>query len=136
MKDYLDNQRYKLLDTQTGEFINVQVLLEKVGSNGWEIAYVKTLAEFMNIKGTSVTKVLSFLLKEKDGSNRIHGTQIEIAKDAKVSVPTVKTVFKALLEKGFLKRVRNGLYMITPKVMRNGNKQKGAMLLRLWDDII
>jgi DNA-binding MarR family transcriptional regulator len=135
MSDYFDNGRYKLIDTRTGEFIDVQVLLDKVERTDWEIAYVKTLAEYMNIRGTSVTKVLSYLLKTKDGGNRIHGTQEEIAADAGVSVPTVKTVFKALLEKGFIKRIRNGLYMVTPKVMRNGNKQRGAMLLRLWDDI-
>lgn len=134
MKDRYDPTRYKLVDTETGEFLEMHFLADKVRKAGWEKAYAKLLCEYIGCAGSSTTKVLAYLIEQRNADNLIIGSQEDIANEAGVSTPTVKAVFKKLLAKGLLKMIKHSVYMITPSMIRNGSNQKGMMLFRLWDE--
>jgi len=39
------------------------------------------------------------------------------------------------IEKKFITKVRNGKYIVSPKLLRHGCKTRGAMIMRLWDEL-
>jgi len=133
MKDEFDPKRYKLIDTETGEFLDMHYLFEKTKKAGWEKAYARLLCDYIGCAGTATTKVLIFLIEKRNADNMIIGSQEDIAKSSGVSLPTVKAVFKKLLSKGLIKMIKHSVYMVTPEMIRNGNNKKGMMLFRLWE---
>lgn len=135
IRDRFNPATYMVIDKITGEEIDVAVFVEKASKNGWQKAYAKTLASYINIAGDKASAVLSYLIQEKDASNLVHGTQAEIANNAGASIAVTKRVMKKLIDKEMIKIVRSGCYMLTPKMIRIGNNYQGAMLLRLWDNI-
>jgi len=132
MKD--ESDRYKLVDTETGEFIDMHYLFEQTTKNGWEKAYARLICDYIDCAGTATTRALTYLIKERDSNNLIIGSQEDIAIGSGTSLPTVKAVFKKLLAKGLIKMIKHSVYMITPKMIRNGGNKKGMMLFRLWDN--
>ena len=79
-------------------------------------------------------KILAFIIKEKNVDNILLCTVRGLAKTINVSQGTVSGIFKLLIKKGFLKKVLNGQYMVSPSLLRHGSKTRGAMLLRLWNE--
>ena len=135
IRDRFNPATYMVVDRITGEEVDVAIFIEKASKSGWQKAYAKTLASYINIAGDKASAVLSYLIEEKDSSNLVHGTQAEIATNSGASIAVTKRVIKKLLEKDMIKIVRSGCYMLTPKMIRIGNNYQGAMLLRLWDSI-
>ena len=131
--DHFNPSTYMLIDRVTGEEIDVAIFIEGHRKAGWEKVYAKTLSEYMSCGGAKSADILAWIITARDGKNLIHGTQKEIADKNKVCASVVKRVFKALYAKEYLKRVRSGCNMVSPKLIRNGDTMKGAMLLRLWD---
>lgn len=123
-----------VVDRVTGEEVDMHIFMDKVNKSGWEKAYAKTIADYINCSGDKSSQLLAWIIKSRV-NNLIHGTQAEIAEGSKVSLPVVKRVMKRLTEKGLIKKVRSGCYMVTPKMIRNGNSVKGAIMMRTWEDI-
>ena len=131
--ELFDPASYMVIYKPTGEEVDVSILIKDARDTGWERAYAKTLADYMECAGVQSSSLLAWIIRSRDGKNLILGTQTEIGKKAKVSRGTVISIFKTLIEKKMLIKVRSGCYMVTPKMMRNGDKHRGAMLLRMWD---
>lgn len=133
--DYFNPATYMVIDRVTGEEVNASIFIEKASSNGWQKAYAKTLAEYIQCGDGKAVDILAYLIKQKDANtNMIHGTQREIAAKANVSLAVASKTMKALSDKGLLKKVRSGCYMLSPEVMRNGSTKVGAMMFRLWGE--
>ena len=124
---------YTITDNLTGEIVNIQLFIERSSKDYWEKAFAKTLAEYIGLGGSSASRILAYLIKNKDSKNLVGGTVRSIAEDCKVSTSAVVKLFKVLQTKQFLRKVRSGTYMISPEMMRHGSKTQGAMLLRIWD---
>lgn len=131
--DYFNPDTYMVIDKITGEVLDVSIFIESAKKSGWEKAYAEVLASYISCGGSKTTDLLAYIIGSRDTNNLIHGTQDEIAKSSGVSIFVVKTVFKRLYAEGYLKRVRSGCNMVSPKMIRNGDSKKGAMLLRVWD---
>jgi hypothetical protein len=133
--DHFNPATYMVLDRITGEEVDIAIFVEEASTFGWEKTYSKTLADFIGCAGDQPAKLLGHMIKEKDSKNVLHGTQREISEKAGVSLATVSRVFKILTAKHYLKMVRSGCYMISPKIIRVGRNTQGAMLLRIWGQI-
>jgi hypothetical protein len=133
--DRLNTATYMLIDRVTGEEIDIKIFIEKCSSDYWEKAYAKTLAEYIGITGSGYNKVLAFLLKEKNAENIIIGTVRGISEKLVISTATTTKLFGILRKKGFIKKVNNGCYMISPLLIRHGGQVRGAMMLRLWGKV-
>lgn len=125
---------YTMINDRTGEIVPVDMFVEKIPRQYWERAYAKVLAEYIGVAGTATNNVLAWLIRNKDSNNRIVGTLALIAEECGTTVPTVSTLFQKLYKKEFLKKVRNGVYMLSPTLLRHGNQNKGAVLFKKWDD--
>ena len=133
-EELLDEVRYAVIDRGTGEELPIQMFIERSSSEYWEKAYAKTLAEYINVSGNNNSKVLAYLIREKNADNLILGTVRGIAAELGISTMYVTNTFKALKDKGFLKLKHNGCYLLSPEILRHGSKNRGAMLLRIWDE--
>ena len=133
--DRLNPATYELRDVITGEVLDIAVFIQDATKNGWEKAYTDTLAQYIGITGDSPSKVLAYFISEKDGMNRIVNTVRGIAEDTETSIATVSKIVKLLQKNDLIKMARNGVYMLTPKMIRYGSTTSGAMLLRIWDDL-
>jgi ribosomal protein S25 len=126
---------YMVIDRITGEEVPIQIFIEQANCEYWEKAYAKTLAEYIGIVGVGSSNVLAFIIKNKQKNNLLVSTFEEIAKKSNVARSTVDRIFKELKKRGFIKKVRNGCYMVSPKLLVHGSKTHGAMLLRIWGEI-
>ena len=133
-ESHFNSETYAVICRITGEEVPVQIFIEKASKEYWERAYAKTLAEYINVSGSNPNKVLAYLIKNKNVDNYILNTVRGIADELKISKTHVSDVFKVLKDKGFLKKMRNGCYFLSPEILRHGSKTRGAMLLRLWDE--
>ena len=100
--------------------------------NKEEQSYADMLAGYIDCGGSKSATVLAWIIKNRKDGNYIYETQTEIAEKSGVSVSVVKTVFKKLISKGYVKKVNVGKYMVTPRMIQSGDNQKGAMNLKLW----
>lgn len=125
---------YTMINDRTGEAVPVDMFIEKIPKDYWERAYAKVLAEYIGVAGTATNTVLAWLVTNKDSNNRIVGTFALIAKECSTTVPTVSTLFQKLYKRKLLKKVQNGVYMLSPSLLRHGNQNKGAVLFKKWDD--
>jgi len=133
--DRFNSSTYKLIDLVTGEEVPLQAFVERVTKDKWEKAYAKTLAEYIGMGGNEACKVLAYLIAERTSKNLILGTHKEVAEDAGVSARFVSKLYAVLMNRGMLKKVRNGCYFLNPEIICYGKKTHGAMLLRLWGEL-
>jgi predicted transcriptional regulator len=124
-----------VINRRTGEELDVAIFVNTVKQTGWEKAYADVLGSYIDCGGSKSATVLSWIIKNRTSGNLILGTQIEIAEKSKASLSVVKSVIKKLIEKGFMKRENIGRYMITPRMIRNGDNVKGVINFQYWENI-
>ena len=132
---YFNPATYMVIDRVTGEELNVDIFIEKASTAGWQKAYAKTVSEYIKCGDGKSVDLLAYIIENKEYNNIINGTQREFAQKAGVSLDVVTRTMRALQKKKLIKLVRSGCYMVSPKIMMNGNKKVGAMMFRLWGDI-
>lgn len=134
-EDYFNPATYMVTDRVTGEELNVDIFIEKVSQKGWQKSYAKTLCEYIKCADGKAVDLLAYMLESKEYNNMIHGTYRELSTKSNVSVSVVARTFKILLDKKLIKKVRTGCHLLQPRILGNGNKKVGSMMLRLWGDL-
>ena len=134
-EDYFNPETYMVLDRITGEELDVKIFIEEASQKGWQKTYIKSLCEYMGVADGAAPKVLTYILENKEQNNMILGNFVEIAKWTGVSRSMVQRVFKTLIDKKMVKFVRTGCHILKPKILCNGNKKVGSMVVRLWGDL-
>jgi len=134
-KDYFNPETYMVIDRVTGEEVNVAMFIEKASTSGWQKAYAKTVSEYIKCGDGKSVDLLAYIIENKEYNNILNGTQRELAKKAGVSLDVVTRTMRALQKKKLIKLVRSGCYMVSPKIMMNGNKTVGSIMFRLWGDL-
>lgn len=69
------------------------------------------LAILSTISGKRV-KIIEYILNNVDDDMVFHGTYDKIVDDLQASKPTVVNAFKTMLDKGIIKRLKNGVYQV------------------------
>jgi len=128
-------ETYSVIDRVTGEEVPMKLFVERVSKDKWQRAYAQTLAEYIGVTGDASSKVLAYIISEKDSKNLIHGTHIELSAKIGVSTRFLTMMFMKLREKGMIKRIRNGCYFLNPSVISYGSRVHGSMLMRIWGEI-
>jgi DNA-binding transcriptional ArsR family regulator len=124
------DQWYMYNPTSDEGFIPV----DKVDNNPmrWDKAWGHQLANLLDAGGEDKARVIAVLFRKKDYHNYINLTMSQIAEIAKVSTKTVSRTLKALEDKHFIVRVRNGRIMLSPKVINRGDRSHGMAVLTMW----
>ena len=121
----------KLLDQETGELINADVVVKNVEQDyNFFKVWLMDLLGILNIVGNKKIKVIDFLLQNlRREDNTISVTYREVAEKTGISLGVVTETFKILQETNFLKKVKNGLYMVNPDILVKGRTGKRVNLL-------
>jgi hypothetical protein len=125
---------WQLVHKNTGEVISIDILKTNDGGS-FNKVFVNELAEMIGCTGSGSEKVLAWILKNKNNKNETHGTQREIAEDAKVGIATVARVFKALKDGSYIKQKRSGTYLINPAVLHYGRVGNRITILKVWNEL-
>lgn len=132
----VNKPNYKIVNIDTGEFLDMEIYFERTSKAGWEKAYAKVLTAYIDVAGDKSAQFLAWIIKARERSNILLGTQREMAEKSGVSMTVVKRIMKALIERDLLRKVRSGAYMLTPKMIRNGDRCIGAAMIKQWDDCL
>ena len=132
----IGQQRKRLIDQDTGEVIEVdQITKRALGQKQFGKIY---LMDFLQVLGGFEYKqldVLIYILEHTEAANNTFiGTYRSLEKSVGVSYDTVRRTITLLQGKGFLKKVSNGVYQVSPTIMMKGSEHKKSLLLNYFND--
>ena len=62
------------------------------------------------------------------------GTYKKIAKNTNTSEPTIATVMKKLQDNKFIKKIQNGAWQVSPRIMMKGSEFKKSLLINYYNE--
>ena len=127
------SDEWQMINKRTGEVRDLVTFTDEGKKDRWEKVYAKSLCNMLEITGDEKTKVIAFMLKNRDYENRIMETIRSIAEETGVSTKTVNRTLKLLQDNNYLHKIRNGLWRFSPHIMVNGKSQVGAAVFRYWE---
>lgn len=132
----IGQQRKRFIDQDTGEVIEVdQITKRALGQKQFWKIY---LMDFLQVLGGFEYKqldVLIYILEHTEAANNTFiGTYRSLEKSVGVSYDTVRRTITLLQGKGFLKKVSNGVYQVSPTIMMKGSEHKKSLLLNYFND--
>lgn len=132
----IGSQKKRLQDLDTGELIEVdQITKRALGQKQFWKIY---LMDFLQVLGGFEYKqldVLIYILEHTEAANNTFiGTYRSLEKSVGVSYDTVRRTITLLQGKGFLKKVSNGVYQVSPTIIMKGTEHKKQLLLNYYDD--
>lgn len=138
---YMEIDASKFEQTGAVEIVGVPVswadlfndTIGEVPKGNFGIYRTDWLCAFVNAVGGQRGKVAEFLLRKKDGQNKVLATNREIAAQTKVAPATVNATLQELRQAECIKS-RTAAIMLNPGVARRGDKQREAYLLKLYEN--
>jgi len=129
MKDIKD---VVLVNETTGEVMNVKTITKNYASNE---DFVKMfLGDFLMMLGicdSTQLKILIYVLKNTNLSdNLFYKTYRVMEKEIDTTAKTIAKVMLRLQEKGFIRKIKGGVWMLNPEVMYRGSENKKNLLIR------
>lgn len=140
--EYIENtqtlvgtRRKALIDVETGEQILVDNIVKRVyGSKNFWKMYLMDFLMVLGIIDSKQVDVFIYIVQNTNPSNNLFiGTYKEIAKECKVSEPTIAKIMKKLRENNFIKKKQNGVYFVNPNILMKGNDRKRQILLSYYE---
>jgi len=123
--------QWGLYEYETGEITPID--RTDTDPRRWDRAWGHALASMLDAGGEDRARVIATMMRKKDMANYVHLTIAELAQKSKVSTKTVTRTLKALEDKNFIKRIRNGKLMFSPHVMRRGETSQGLAVVTMWE---
>lgn len=132
----IGHQRKILQDLDTGELIEVdQITKRALGQKQFWKVYLIDFLQILGILDSKQVDVLIYILENtKAADNTYIGTYRKTAEGSGVSLDTTTKVMRKLQENGFIKKVQNGVYQISPLIMMKGSEHKKSLLLNYYAD--
>lgn len=128
MKTIKTLKKRTLIDSETGEKLELNEVIQYQPREDFEIAYISTLCGLMNKLGGKKYKVLSYLLKNKNSDNVVIATNREIATELRISTKTLSETFNLLREYGVI-ATKTGVIMVLPRLTMQGGAYKEQKLM-------
>lgn len=130
----IGQQRKRLKDLDTGELIEVdQITKRALGQKQFWKIYLMDFLQILGVLDSKQIDILIYILEHTEAANNTFiGTYTKIQDEVGVSRPTVATVMKKLQENGFIKRIQNGVWQVSPNIMMKGSEHKKSLLLNYY----
>lgn len=119
----------RLVNTETGEVIDAQVVTKVVGDAGFHKLWVGEILELVNEVGNAKMKVLMWLLAQADSQNQVWATWKEIAAATGTSRRTIAALMAALRDANVISEVRRSVWRLNPSVIFKGDHNKRMAVL-------
>lgn len=101
----------------------------------WYKTTRRSMVAALKILGDPKSAVFAEILANMTYANEVHLTKSEIARLAGVSPKTVTRTLQTLETGGVVKRIRNGRFMLDPKVMRHGKNAFAGYAKAEWEKL-
>lgn len=130
----IGRQRRMLTDNDTGEVLVVDQISKRInGSRNFWKCYLMDFLSILHIFDSRQADVFIYIVENTNQANNLFiGTYRKIAKDVGCSTGTITTIMKKLVEKNFVKRVQNGVWLVNPNILMRGNDTKRQILLSYY----
>lgn len=124
------------IDMETGEQVEAEQVIKRVyGQRAFWKLYLCDFLKVLDLYENKQLDVLIYILEHaRSSDNTFIGTYRKIADGCKVSLDTVQQSMAKLLRAGFIAKVQNGVYVISPDVMLRGSDNKKAIILQYFDE--
>ena len=130
---HINPETYTLIDNISGEPVPLNLFIKEIEKNQWEKAYAHLLADYIEAPGDKSCKVLAYLIRNKNRDNMVLGTHRGLADSIGVGHATVTKILKILQVKKLIKKIRNGCYMVDPKMLGYGSHNAQVALMVMWE---
>lgn len=121
----------RLVDQDTGEEIETQVVERTVGDAGFHKVWLHHILDVVDQVGNQKMKVLMWLLTNADSKNQVLATYSEIAAGAGVSERTVGELLRILKAANIITETRRTLWRLNPAVVfQGGHNRRMNVLIR------
>lgn len=134
-KTLVGTKKKELIDTETGEKILVDQITKRVygTKNFWKV-YLMDFLMVLGIFDSKQVDVFIYIVENTSPSNNTFiGTYDKISHDVNVCRQTIAKIMKKLQDKGFIKKVQNGVWLVNPNILMKGNDTKRQILLNYYD---
>lgn len=120
-----------VVDESTGEVKDYRRVYS--GKQFWKL-HMKDFLKVLRAFESKQLNVLIYILENtKSSTNTFTGTFRSISKACKVSLSTVTQVMDLLQKSGFIVKLQNGNYIVSPNVLMKGDERKRGMLLQSYN---
>lgn len=116
------------INADTGEYKEMYVTDVEDRDFNFSKVWMKNFLLAMDIVGNQKTKVAFWIIDHAKG-NMVIGTQRELAEEIGVSIQTLNSTFKLLMDADFLRRKQSGVYVINPDLVFKGTRQARLNIL-------
>jgi hypothetical protein len=108
----------------------------QMGDYGFHKVWLEDLGRIIGLLGGGKVKVFNYVLNNLNPiSNQFGGTIREVSELLGIDKVTVQSTFTILIKEGFMKRVRNGTYQVSARMLVKGNHEKRAGLMLTYDKL-
>ena len=143
LKEY--NEEKKLLiksqirtftDNDTGEVFEAEQIIKRFyGQKQFWKVYLSDFLEILGILQSKQVDILVYIIENTDSSTNLFlGTYKKIAKNTNTSEPTIATVMKKLQDNKFIKKIQNGAWQVSPRIMMKGSEFKKSLLINYYNE--
>lgn len=143
VKEY--NEEKKLLiksqirtftDNDTGEVFEAEQIIKRFyGQKQFWKVYLSDFLEILGILQSKQVDILVYIIENTDSSTNLFlGTYKKIAKNTNTSEPTIATVMKKLQDNKFIKKIQNGAWQVSPRIMMKGSEFKKSLLINYYNE--
>jgi predicted transcriptional regulator len=123
-----------LVDQETGEVISTTEIESKATDINFHKIFIAHIIEALDSIGNQKIKLLTFLLAHKNNDNQIIMTQRDMAKKSEISLKTVSTTLKVLIQHDFIIKQSASVYLINPNMLFKGSGQKRMSILLTYTE--
>lgn len=124
----------KYIRQDTGEIEEMNVInIEERDANFYKL-WLGHILQSIDIIGNQKTRLAFWILDNLDKENQLIMTQRLIAKKTNMSVMTVNSTVKALIDSNFLQKINSGAYRVNPEVLFKGGKKDRLNVLVKYTD--
>lgn len=128
----IGTQQY--INASTGELESMQVTSIEEKDFNFSKVWMRDFINTLDIVGNQKTKVCYWIIDHIDRNNMLIATQRDIAEAVNVSVVTVNTTIKALMDADFMRKAQSGVYIINPDIVFKGDREKRLNVLNQYDN--
>ncbi len=125
-----------LKDIDSGEEFPVNQVFKRVlGQKAFWKVYLMDFLQVLGVLDSKQIDILIYVLENTEQANNTFiGTYAKIQQAVGVAPATVAKVMTRLQEKGFLRKVQNGVWQVSEQIMMKGSEHKRQLLINYYNE--
>lgn len=129
---YVGTEQY--INARTGEIEDFCVTSIEERDYNFHKVWMRNFVSTLDIVGNQKTRLCLWIIDHLNRDNQLLYTYRQIATTANMSLETVRTTMKILLEADFLRRINQGCYIVNPDILYKGSRNGRMNILNQYHD--